>query len=179
MKFYLKGAKLGKRASIFNKMYLSMGKNSVVEIGDDFCFISGESFNPLCRNLRGCISVEANAQINIGDNVGMSSACVWAHKSIIIGNNVLIGGDTILMDSNAHSLFFLDRRISEKDRANKISAEIIIGNDVLIGTRCIILKGVHVGDRAIIGAGSVVTKDVPADSIVAGNPARIVCNRFN
>ena len=156
-----------------------MGDNSIVEIGDNFIFTSGESFNPLCRNLRGSISADANARIKIGDNVRMSSACLRAHKSIIIGNNVLIGGDSILLDSNAHSLFYLDRRINEKDRANKICDEIIIGNDVLIGTRCIILKGVYVGDRAIIGAGSVVTKDIPADSIAAGNPAKIICNRFN
>lgn len=44
----------------------------------------------------------------------------------------------------------------------------------MIGTRCIILKGVHIGDRCIIGAGSVVVKDIPADSIAAGNPCRVI-----
>lgn len=55
-------------------------------------------------------------------------------------------------------------------------AGITIGNDVLIGTRCIILKGVTIGDRTIIGSGSVVTKSIPSDCVAAGNPCKVIRN---
>ncbi len=57
---------------------------------------------------------------------------------------------------------------------NRIDKEIVIEDDVLIGMNSIILKGVHIGARSVIGAGSVVTKDIPADCIAAGNPARVI-----
>lgn len=60
--------------------------------------------------------------------------------------------------------------------ANRIDKEIIIEDDVLIGTNCIVLKGVHIGARSIIGAGSIVTKDIPSDCIAAGNPAIVIKN---
>ena len=120
--------------------------------------LSGNAVNPLCRNLYGCIATMPNARIQIGNNVGLSSTCIWAYKSIIIGNHVLIGGDVMLIDSDAHSLNSWDRRNSERDRKNRKSEGIVIGNDVLIGTKSIILKGVHIGDRVIVGAGSVSRK---------------------
>ena len=93
---------------------------------------------------------------------------------IKIGNNVKIGGGTTLIDTDAHSLSFKDRRNEISDVKNRIDKEIIIEDDVLIGANVIILKGVHIGARSIIGAGSVVTKDVPEDCIVAGNPAKVI-----
>lgn len=71
-------------------------------------------------------------------------------------------------------LTFIDRRTPIEDIKNKRNAPIQIDDDVLIGTRSIILKGVHIGARAIIGSGSVVTKDIPADCIAAGNPCKII-----
>lgn len=115
-----------------------------------------------------------NAVLEIGKNVGMSGTIIWVAKYIKIGNNVKIGGGTTLIDTDAHSLSFKDRRNEISDAKNRIDKEIIIEDDVLIGANVIILKGVHIGARSIIGAGSVVTKDVPEDCIVAGNPAKVV-----
>ena len=120
------------------------------------------------------MSVEDGAVLIIGNNCGFSSVCVWSHQSIIIGNNVNIGADSILMDSDAHSLSYLDRRIVNVDIRNKVNKPIVIDDDVLIGTRCIILKGVHIGARSIIGSGSIVVNDIPEDSIAAGNPAKVI-----
>lgn len=67
--------------------------------------------------------------------------------------------------------------ISNKETLDSHTAKtkpIIIGNHVLIGTQCMILKGVTIGDRSIIAAGSVVTKDIPSDCIAGGNPAKII-----
>ena len=116
--------------------------------------------------------------MTIGNHCGFSSVCLWAHQSIVIGNYVNIGADTILLDSDAHSLSFLDRRNDKLDFKNKVNKPIIIGDDVLIGTRCIILKGVHIGARSIIGSGSIVVNDIPEDCIAAGNPARVI-RQFN
>ena len=172
--FKLVGIKYGRNLNVFNKIYLNIGRNSTVKIGDNFTFTSGECINPLCRNIKGCIATNPDTSITIGNNVGMSSPCVWAHTSITIGNHVKIGGDCILMDSDAHSLNYLDRRTPVIDRKNKRNLPIVIEDDVLIGTRCIILKGVTIGARSIIGSGSVVTKSIPADCIAAGNPAKVI-----
>ena len=98
-----------------------------------------------------------------------------------IGNNVNIGGDCLIIDSDAHPHDFIKRRreyaytVDQETFFKEIpSAPITIDNDCWIGARCIILKGVHIGARSIIAAGSIVTKDIPSDCIAAGNPAKIL-----
>jgi acetyltransferase-like isoleucine patch superfamily enzyme len=178
--FRMSGVRYGKNLSVYNKVYLS-GPGKVI-IGDDFTFVSGDSHNPICRNIRGSIyAMMPEARIIIGDRVGLSSACLWAKDSIIIGNDVNIGGDSIIMDNDAHPHNYLHRRM-EYMKQNGIdevykeipSSPIEIGDDVWVGARCVILKGVHIGARSIIAAGSVVTKDIPADVIAGGNPCRII-----
>lgn len=181
LNFSCRGVRYGKRMKIFNHIYLRKHKDSIIEIGDDFVFSSGESYNPLCRNIKGSIYAPKGAKIIIGDGVGISSACIWSKSSITIGNNVKIGGDCILLDTDSHSLDYKIRASKEVnedgvslDSYNAKSAPITIADDVLIGTRCIILKGVTIGARSIIGSGSVVTKSIPADSIAAGNPCKVI-----
>lgn len=172
--FSVKGVSFGKNLNIVSKMYLKLGSEAQITIGDNFTFTSGDCINPLCRNIRGCIVANPKASIIIGNNVGISSSSIWSHLSIQIGNNVKIGGDCIIMDSDAHSLNYIDRRTTAIDQTNKKDSPILIEDDVLIGTRCIILKGVTIGARSIIGSGSVVTKSIPADCIAAGNPAKVI-----
>lgn len=86
----------------------------------------------------------------------------------------ILGGGTTIMDTDAHSLKWQDRRDGMTDQANKINKGIVIEDDVLVGAYSIILKGVHIGARSIIGAGSVVTKDIPTDCIAAGNPCKVI-----
>ena len=162
----------GVSCNIYNKIHLLFHKSSKCKIGDNFTFTSGDGFNPLSRNIRGSIYGGRNSEIIIGNNVGVSSACIWAAESIKIGNNVKIGGDSIILDTDAHNLDYLTRRIPNLDIAN--TNPIVIEDDVMIGTRCIVLKGVTIGARSIIGSGSVVTKSIPADCIAAGNPCRVI-----
>lgn len=112
--------------------------------------------------------------MKIGNSVGMSSVTIWCHQAITIGNHVNIGANTIILDSDCHSLYYLDRQEINTDIRCKTDKPIVIGDDVLIGTNCIILKGVTIGDRCVVGAGSVVTKSMPVDCIVGGNPAKII-----
>jgi len=172
--FLSSGVKFGRNMHVYNKFYLQKSTSAKISIGNNFEFSSGEAFNPLCRNIRGCIYASKNACIHIGNNVGISSACIWASEGIIIKNNVKIGGGSILIDTDAHSLDYMQRRHYSTDLSNTKSCAIVIEDDVLIGTNCIILKGVTIGAHSIIGAGSVVTKSIPSDCIAAGNPAKIV-----
>lgn len=178
--FKLIGIQYGKNMQVFNKVYIKgYGK---IKIGDNFIFTSDEAINPICRNIQGCFAtITQESEIIIGDNVGISSACIWAQKSINIGNNVNIGGDCLIIDSDAHPHDFIKRRreyaytVDQETFFKEIpSAPITIDNDCWIGARCIILKGVHIGARSIIAAGSIVTKDIPSDCIAAGNPAKIL-----
>lgn len=142
-------------------------------IGDDFTFFSSGNLNPLSPGRKGAIYAEGDAIIKIGNMVGMSSTVLWAKAGIMIGDRVTVGANTIILDSDCHSLNHLDRW-TEYDMINCKSKPIVIEDDVLIGTGSYILKGVHIGARSIIGAGSIVASDIPADSIAAGNPAKVI-----
>lgn len=177
--FRWKGICFGQNIQVYNKVYLT-GKRGQIIIGDDFHLTSGDCINPLCRNIRGCIHTDkSSSTIVIGNHVGMSSPCIWIHDRLTIGNHVNIGGNCIIMDTDVHQMDYGARRgeeVANADDANtKIqSAPVTIEDDVWIGANCIVLKGVTIGARSIIGAGSVVTKDIPADCIAAGNPCRVI-----
>ena len=129
--------------------------------------------NPLSPGRKGSIFAEGDAFITIGDNVGMSSVILWAKKGITIGNRVTVGANVVILDSDCHSLNYLDRG-TENDMRNCKCKPIIIEDDVLIGTGSYILKGVHIGKGAVIAAGAVVSKDVPEYAIVGGVPAKVI-----
>ena len=173
--------KIGRNCSIFNKLYYFLHPKGVIEIGDNFTFSTGSNFNQLSRNIRGSIYVAENAVLKIGDNVGISSSCIWVTNSITIGNHVNIGGNCILMDSDAHNLDWRIRNSGQVaangnslDNETCKCAPIIIRDHVLIGANSIILKGVTIGEHSVIGAGSVVTRDIPANCIAGGNPCKII-----
>ncbi len=116
-----------------------------------------------------------DGRISIGDNSGFSSTVFSSRTSIQVGSNVKIGGNVRIYDHDFHSSDWQVRRDWVADRENCPSAPVVIGDDVFIGANVIILKGVSIGDRCIVGAGAVVgLKNIPPDSLVAGNPARII-----
>lgn len=181
MKFWINDIEFKTGMKVHNVIYLSKHPEAKMTIGQNFIITSGESFNPLCRNIRASICLEySTSVIDIGDDTGLSSPCIWAKERIVIGNRVKVGGDCILMDSDAHNLDYRIRASKElidkipKDVLTAKTAPIVIEDDVLIGTRCIILKGVTIGARSIIGSGSIVTKSIPPDCIAAGNPCKVI-----
>ena len=174
LRFIAEGVSLGPRSRIRGWVKLVRKRGAEITIGERFNFSSGLNINRISRRQIGCICAEEGARIVIGDNVGMSSPCLWARNSITVGNNVNIGACCVIMDHDAHSLNFELRRSRADELGDIASAPIVIGDDVLIGTGCYILKGVHIGPRSIVGAGSVVTRDVPPGEIWAGNPARFI-----
>jgi maltose O-acetyltransferase len=112
---------------------------------------------------------EPEAVISVAEHAAVMNGCeLIARIQIAIGANCRIGPHTLVYDSDFHGLS-PDRR----DEAGK-SAPVVIGENVWIGSRAMILKGVSIGRDAVVAAGSVVTKDVPQGCIVAGNPAKQV-----
>lgn len=172
IKLRISGASVGANCRIFQGLYFLIKKGGTCKIGKNFTVQSGSNFNPLVRGNKASIYVGSQGGVNIGDNSGMSSSCIWCINSITIGNHVDIGANCVIIDNDAHSLDYRIRRTPSLDIAN--SAPIVIEDDVLIGTNSIVLKGVRIGARSIIGAGSVVTKDIPSDCIAAGNPCRVI-----
>ena len=115
-------------------------------------------------------SFGSGATVELGDNSAIPGGA-WLLGEVSIGNDVMMGPEVILISYN-HRVDDLTRPMADQGAAE--SKPIVIGNDVWIGTRSIILPGVHVGDHAIVGAGSVVARNVPEWAIVGGNPARII-----
>lgn len=171
-KFIWNHVKLGSHFRVSGKIGLI--NKGECQIGSNFVCTSGTMANAMGRNVRSYIKVCDNAILQIGDNVGISSTTIRVAKKVIIGNNVKIGALTIITDTDAHSLDYNLRRHPQTDGLNAKSSPIIIEDDAFIGTSSIICKGVHIGARSIIGAGSVVTKSIPSDEIWAGNPAKFI-----
>lgn len=174
LKLFIYNVQYGKNCTIHGHFGLTLAPNSHFQIGNNLYISSGKHINPLSCKKEAHISLNNNAILKIGNNVSMSSPVIWAHKSIEIGNYVMFGANVIIMDSDAHSLNYLHRKNNSIDMQNKRDAKIIIEDDVFIGMNSIIMKGVTIGARSVIGAGSVVTKSIPADCIACGNPATII-----
>ena len=109
----------------------------------------------------------------IGNNSGIGVNCKLQGE-VIIGDNVMMGQDVLIFTSN-HSFERTD--IPMEEQGYQREKPVVIGNDVWIGARVIVLPGVTIGDGCIIGAGSVVTKDAPPYTIIGGNPARVLKER--
>lgn len=121
------------------------------------------------------IIVSDGATLSIGNNTGISNAIIICKSSLCIGNSVLIGGGVMLNDSNHHSLdWHIREKGGDSDKEHAVSLPIVIGDHAFIGARSIIQKGVTIGEKAIIAAGSVVIKDIPSSCIAAGNPAKVI-----
>lgn len=126
--------------------------------------------NPVGINCRTHLCAYDSAYLKIGNNVGISGATIVAHCGIIIEDNVLIGGGTQIYDTDFHSIFY-NERLSNTVPLGKT---VIVKRGAFIGGNSIILKGVTIGERSVVGAGSVVANDIPSDEVWGGNPARFI-----
>lgn len=146
--------------------------NGYCKIGDHIIIRNSIRSNYVGLTKKCSLFIEPGAQLEIGDYTGLSGTTIYCSSKIIIGSHVNLGGNVFIWDTDFHPLNYLDRRIHKENQIN--SKPIIIGNDVFVGANSMILKGVNIGDRSIIGAGSVLTKSVPDDEIWGGNPARFL-----
>lgn len=159
---------------IFNKggAILNIGNNCVIKSS----FLS----NLVGLYSRTIIVTRApGAEIQIGDNVGISGATIYARKKIMIGDNTCIGGNCKIIDNDFHPIEVEERNILLGDmnggNSDLIPAkEITIGKNCFIGCNSIILKGTVLGDGCVVGAGAVVAGKFEKNSVIAGNPARVI-----
>lgn len=149
-------------------------KNGKFKIGKNFKINNTIQNNPIGRNHQCIFTVGENAILIIGDNVGMSGTVIVAHKEITISDNVKIGGNVCIYDTDFHSLNNDDRIQRNKDVKNTKKKSVFIGENVFIGAHVTILKGVYIGENSIIGACSVVSKNIPDNEIWAGNPVKFI-----
>ena len=168
--------KYGKKMRIIGPLRIRKTYNSSIVIGQNFLAISG--FNSaIDTGHKNVLSVTGGAKLVIHDYVGMTSTSIYCQNHVEIGSHVLIGADTIIMDTNFHSMDYQIRGTSKEGYQHKgtiNTAPVIIGDNVFIGTRCIINKGVNIGEGSIVAAGSVVVKDIPAWEVWGGNPAKFI-----
>jgi hypothetical protein len=170
--FALHGVAWGRNWRVFGMPILQCYRGSRIVLGDGLELRSWLSANPLAPNHAVVLAtLTPDATIRVGQDCGFTGTTLVSAASIEIGNRVLVGANATIVDTDFHPLTPEGRR--QDTRAGR-SSPILIGDDVFIGMNALILKGVTIGGASVIGAGSVVVKDVPAGVIVAGNPARIV-----
>lgn len=141
-----------------------------VKIGNYFTSASNQKHS-IDTSACSKITVAPHAHLVIGDNVGMTCTSIQCEDRIEIGDHVIIGAGVLIMDSNFHDTSWKMRRAEDTGCSTAAKAPVKIGNDCFIGTRSVICKGVEIGPRSIIAAGSVVVKSVPSDEVWGGNPA--------
>lgn len=152
--------KLGKNLFINNPECIYLGK--IKGIGDN------TYLGPVVES----VGVKYSPRIEIGDGTWVGKNCsIAAVDSVVIGKDVLFAGHVHITD-HSHGYELIDVPISKQQLISK--GPIVVEDQCWLGFSCEILSGVHIGKHSIVAARSVVTKDVPAYSIVAGNPARII-----
>ena len=148
-------------------------KGGTIIIGKKFSCFNTVTSNSIGR-IQPCVFdvLEDGSYIRIGNNVGISGSTLNATIGITIEDNVNIGSGCIITDTDSHPIDYAER-IANNKHATK-AAPIVIKEGAFIGARSIVLKGVTIGKHSVVGAGSVVSKSVPDNCIVAGNPAVVV-----
>ncbi len=170
MRLRVRGVTCGPGLSVYGGVDIRIHRTAKVTIGRRNRWNSGFLANPVGGYRRLGIWVGRNAVLAIGNDVGLSSSTIVCSHAITIHDGVFVGGDCHIYDTDVHSMQY-DRRIAQPDLGAKW-APIVIKEQCFIGARCIILKGVTIGRRAVVAAGSVVTRDVPDGEVWGGNPVR-------
>lgn len=170
---YFQGCKVGNHFRSSGMVHIKARNAGSIIIGNHVTLLAGWRTNRVGLTGPVILHTWEGGRIEIGDHTGASSVVISSRSFIKIGNHCKIGGNVRIFDHDFHALDWQIRRNGDHD-SDIATRHIVIGDDVFIGANAIILKGVSIGARAIIGAGSVVTKDVPADSVVVGNPAILI-----
>ena len=160
---------------IFNK------KGATLKIGKNVSINSGFLSNLVGLYSRTIIVTRSSdAVIEIGDNVGISGATIYARKGIYIGDDTSIGGNTKILDNDFHPID-PEQRLQQMHSNHPgemmdliPTKEIHIGKNCFIGCNSIILKGTVLGDNCVVGAGAVVSGEYENNCVIAGNPAHII-----
>lgn len=161
---------IGAACRFWGRMYFRRAPGSVIRIGHNCRFRSAPWSNMAGLNHPCSIStLKPGASITIGNGSGISGTTITAALSIAIGENVLCGANVSISDTDWHHIC----RQPEGDSPVP-TAPIIIGDNVWLAMNVVVLKGVTIGNNSVIGANSVVTKDIPANVLAVGQPAKAI-----
>jgi acetyltransferase-like isoleucine patch superfamily enzyme len=170
--FSLHGVSWGKGWRILGLPIIQKASASKIKLGDGLILRSWTSSNPVAPYHRVFLSTRRpGAEIIIGNDCGITGGSIIAAERVEIGVRTLIGGNCLITDTDFHPL---EKNQRWSDPEHFSSLPIRIGSNVFIGSQTILLKGVTIGDGSVIGAGSVVTGEIPANVIAAGNPAKVI-----
>ena len=159
------GVRIKTGCRFYGKTLFRTLPGAIIQIDSDCTFNSSHRSN-LIGIYSPCMisTIKSGAKIEIGHNCGFSGTVIGCAQYIKLGNNVRCGANTMITDSDWHS----DDPRTGKDKP------VIIDNNVWLGYGVKVLKGVHIGENSLIGAGSIVTKDIPANVVAAGNPCKVI-----
>jgi acetyltransferase-like isoleucine patch superfamily enzyme len=168
---------IGGRPRLLGRVRVFSAARGSIALGERVVLAASIGSNSL--EARGPVilrTLNPSASILVGDDTGVTSSTISAAGEIMIGNRVLIGSGVIITDSDHHIVRPPPGESRRYLGLPEFRPEdcVVIEDDVFIGARSIVLKGVRIGRGAVIGAGSVVSNDIPPHSIAAGNPCRVV-----
>lgn len=168
---WIQGCPPGPGFKTSGRCYFKARHKGDIQIGSKVILLAGHRSNRAGLTNPVLLETLGEGRITIGDGSGGSAIVLSSRAQIVIGQNVKLGVNTRVFDHDFHSLDAATRR-TRADQAQLQGRPVHIGDDVFVGAHTMILKGVTIGPRAVIAAGAVVTKDVPADEVWGGNPAR-------
>ena len=182
IKPFLKLSKVnyGKDLMLKGAPFIFNTKGASLSIGDHVTIKSSFLSNLVGLYCRTIIVTRApGAVIQIGDDVGISGATIYARKGITIGDHTAIGGNVKILDNDFHPIEVEARNTLLRDakggESDLVPAKpIVIGKNCFIGCNSIILKGTVLGDGCVVGAGAVVCGKFPPNSVIVGNPAKVI-----
>lgn len=166
------GLKVGRNPKVWGAFSLQLMEGGRMEIGDDFHLVSEPRRSAITQFSRGQFTVFPGAIIQLGKHVGLNGTAITSKRRIVIGDDTMIASNVIIVDSDFHVKWPTESRWNSSTA--EFDEEVIIGSNVWIGMNTLVLKGSRIGDNSIIGAGSVVNGEIPANCIAAGNPARVL-----
>lgn len=162
----------GRGWRLFGTPIIQKHRRSQMRFGPGLELRSTVSSNPLGPTHAVILSTwRAGSCLEVGENFGMTGGSICVSERVTIGDNVVIGANSTVVDTDFHPLSVEARRLAPNDGQ---TAPVVIESDVFIGMNCLVLKGVTIGQGSVIGAGSVVAKSIPPRCIAAGNPARVI-----
>jgi acetyltransferase-like isoleucine patch superfamily enzyme len=165
-------AKIGNAVRIFGWPIIAIHKGSSIRIGKNAMLISSPFFSePGVAHPVILRTLSPQAKIVIGENVGMSGGGICAAQEVRIGNNVMLGANAFVSDTDFHPVNPTERRFSTTGTK---SEPVVIEDNVFIGMNSLVLKGVTIGANTVVAAGSIVVRSIPANCICGGVPARII-----
>lgn len=168
----IKGVQVGNGVIIPNLPRVKMARGGAIRLGDQVTIHSGIMFNPISNHRTSLSAAAPGAEIVLESGSGLSGVTIFCLTRVRIGKGTLIGGDTLIMDTDMHYRE-LDGTWGSSIGKPEYGKPIDIGENCFIGARCTILKGVTIGDGSVVAANAMVTRDVPPHSLAMGNPATV------